>query len=43
MDHPSRNMEDSGAEGDLNSGVLALDVSEEKNFSLCLETALIFW
>jgi hypothetical protein len=34
MGHPSRNMEDSGAEGDLNCGGLAQEVSEEKNFSL---------
>ena len=27
-------MEDSGTEGDLNCGSLALEVSEEKNFSM---------
>jgi hypothetical protein len=30
----NRNMEDIGADGDLNCGVLTLDVSEEKNFSI---------
>jgi hypothetical protein len=33
MDHNSRNMEDSGAEGDLNCGGLAQEDSE-KNFSM---------
>ena len=32
MGHPSRSMEDSGAEGDLNYGGLAQEISE-KNFS----------
>ena len=36
MDYTSRVMEDSGAEGDLNCGDLALEVPEEKNFSICL-------
>jgi hypothetical protein len=48
MGHPSRSMEDCGAEGDLNCGDLALEVSEEENFSMCprrnFETVLgIFW
>ena len=34
MGHPSRNMVDFVAEGDLNCGSLALEVSEEKNFSM---------
>jgi hypothetical protein len=33
MDHPSRNMEDIVAEGDLNCGALAQKVLE-KNFSI---------
>lgn len=31
MGHPSTNMEDGGAEGDLLCGDLTLEVSEEKN------------
>ena len=34
MGYPSRNTEDFVAEGDLNCGSLALEVSEEKNFSM---------
>jgi hypothetical protein len=34
MDHPSRNMEDSGDEGNLNCGGLDQEVSEERNFSM---------
>jgi hypothetical protein len=34
MSHISRNMEHSGAEGDLNCGSLDREVSEEKNFSM---------
>jgi hypothetical protein len=34
MGHPRRNMGDSGAEGDLNCGGLAQEVSEEKNISV---------
>ena len=34
MGHPSSSMEDSEAEGDLNSVGLAQEVSEEKNFSV---------
>jgi len=34
MAHPSRNMEDSGTEGDLNSGDPGQEVSEEKNLSM---------
>ena len=34
MGHTSKNMEDSGTEGDLNCGRLAHEVSEEKNFSM---------
>jgi hypothetical protein len=34
MGHPSRNMVDFVAEGDLNCESLALEVSEEKNFSM---------
>jgi hypothetical protein len=35
MDHPSRNMEDGRAEGDLNcGGLLTQKVSEENNFSM---------
>ena len=34
MGHPSRNMEDSGAENDLNCGGMAQEASEEKNFSM---------
>ena len=34
MGHTSKSMEDSGAEGDLNCGSLAHEVSEEKNFSM---------
>ena len=32
--HPNRKMEFSGAEGDLNFGDLAQEVSQEKNFSM---------
>ena len=32
--NPSRNMKDIGAEGDLNCGGLAQEVSEEKNISM---------
>jgi hypothetical protein len=31
--HPSRTMEGSGAEGDLNCGSLAVEISAQKNFS----------
>ena len=34
MGHSSRNMKDIGAESDLNCGVLAQEVSEEKNVSM---------
>ena len=34
MDQPSRNMDDSSAEGDLNCGGLTQDVSEKKNGSI---------
>jgi len=34
MDHPRRDMEDIGAEDNLNCGNLALDVSVEKNFTM---------
>ena len=34
MGHPSRNMKDIGAEGNLNSGSLAQEVSKEKSFSM---------
>ena len=34
VSHPSRNMEDFVAEGDLNCGSLALEVSEEKDFNM---------
>ena len=34
MGSPNRTVEDIGAEGDLNCGVQALDVSEEKNLSV---------
>ena len=34
MGHPSRNMKDIGAEGDLNCVALALEVSEERKFSM---------
>ena len=34
MDHPSRNVEDICAEGDLNSAGLALEFSEENNFNM---------
>jgi hypothetical protein len=34
MSHTRRNMEDSGAERDLNSGILAQEVSVEKNVSI---------
>ena len=34
--HSSRSMEDSGPEGDLNSGCLTQEVSERKNFSMML-------
>lgn len=34
MSHPSRSIEDSGAEGDVNCGGLAQEVPEEKNFSI---------
>ena len=40
MDHPSRNMEDVIAEGDLNDGGLAQEVSEEKSFVCWLEIIL---
>lgn len=36
MGHPNKNMEDSGPEGDLNSGCLTQEVSERKNFSMML-------
>ena len=36
MGHASRSMEDSGPEGDLNSGCLTQEVSERKNFSMML-------
>ena len=36
MGQSSRKMKDSGAEGDLNCGGLAQEVSEEKNFSMLL-------
>ena len=43
-DQASRNIEDNGAEHDLNSGELAQEVSEEKRCLCCLEIALmIFW
>lgn len=35
MSHPIGNMEASDAEGDLNCGGLAQEVSEEKTFSMC--------
>ena len=34
MGHPSRSLEDSGTEGELNCGVLAQEVSEEENISI---------
>ena len=34
MSHPSKNMEASGAEGDLNYGGLAQEVSEETNVNM---------
>ena len=34
MGHPGRNMGDFVAEGDLNSGNLVIEISEEKNFSM---------
>ena len=40
MGHPSRNMEDFVAEGDLNSGNLVIEISEEKNFSMCQRSFL---
>jgi hypothetical protein len=38
--HPSRSHEDSGAEGNLNSGGLAQEVSEEKNFHVIILVTL---
>lgn len=35
-------MEDDRGNGDLNCGVLAQDVSEEKNFNNCLEIVLVY-
>lgn len=35
MNYPSRNMETNDAEGDLNCGSLAQEISEEKMFSMC--------
>jgi hypothetical protein len=34
MGHPSRTVEDIGAEGDFNCGGLAQEVSKEKNLSM---------
>lgn len=34
MGHPRRNVKDTAAKGGLNSGDLAQEVSEERNFSL---------
>ena len=34
MSYPSRNMEDGGAENDLNCAGLAQEVSEEKNVNM---------
>ena len=39
MAHPRRNMEDFVAEGEFKCGSLALEVSEEKNFSMCLRNS----
>ena len=45
MVHQGRNMEDSVAEGDLNSGGLAQGFSEEKHIKVCLliETVVVMF
>ena len=44
MDHPSRNMEDTGVEGDLNCRGLTQEVSEKKNISIWpRDCFVIFW
>ena len=45
MGHPSRNMEDSGAEGHLNCvGPLAQELSVEKNFNMWPRNCFVmFW
>ena len=40
---PSRTMKDSDAEGDLNCGGLAQEVSEKRNLSILETVLVIFW
>ena len=42
--HPNRNMKDIGAEGDLNCGGLAQEISGEKNVRMCTRDCfVVFW